>query len=313
MDRPRREIDPQPPPARQLKSAPEPLEAYLARQSALVEKTLKGLLPPARRGTLHEAVRYSLLAGGKRLRPILCLAAAEACGARADAALPAACAVECVHTYSLVHDDLPCMDDDDLRRGRPTCHVKFGEGMAVLAGDALLTHAFEFLAAARPPRNHTVADMVRELAIAAGATRLIAVQAADLEAEGKKIPAARLRFIHEGKTAAMISVSLRLGGMSAGASPARLDALGNFGRSLGLAFQVIDDILDVTQPSEVLGKSAGKDIRDQKSTYPSTIGLEASRREARRLTTRAKSSLRPLGGNASRLLEIADHLLGRKF
>lgn len=295
-------------PAREL-----PLADYLARQSALVERALSKALPPARKGTIHEAVRYSLFAGGKRLRPAICLAAAEACGADPSLALPAACAVECVHTYSLIHDDLPCMDDDDLRRGRPTCHVKFGEGMAVLAGDALLTAAFEILASSTPPRRYSAANMVAELAAAAGATKLIAGQAADLEAEGKRVPLSRLRFIHEGKTAAMISASLRLGGMAAGTTPQKLAALGNFGRYLGLAFQVIDDILDVTQPSEKLGKSAGKDLRDQKSTYPSTIGLDASRKEARRLTARAKNSLTPFGRTAGRLLEIADYLLGREY
>ena len=289
--------------------------AYLKKQSKRVDDALDGFLPKAatKPATIHRAMRYSLFAGGKRMRPVLCLAAAEACGGALEAAIPAACAVECVHTYSLVHDDLPCMDDDDLRRGRPTSHKVFGEGIAVLAGDALLTQAFEILASARPAARHSVSAMIHELAVAAGSLKLVAGQVADLEGEGRKATRAQLRFIHECKTAAMIEASLRLGAMSANATPAKLAALTAFGRNLGLAFQVVDDVLDVTQTSEKLGKSAGKDEAAEKATYPSVIGLEASKREARRLTAAALSALEPFGSRALALRAIAEYLLIREF
>ncbi|HRJ72489.1 MAG TPA: polyprenyl synthetase family protein [Terrimicrobiaceae bacterium] len=291
------------------------LSTYLSERSREVDAALDRLLPKAtvKPATIHRAMRYSLLAGGKRMRPILCLAAAEACGGKSTEALPAACAVECIHTYSLIHDDLPCMDDDDLRRGRPTAHKVFGEGVAVLAGDALLTQAFEILAGARETPRHKTRDFLRELAVAAGSRCLIAGQVADLEAEGRKSTRSELKFIHEGKTAAMIAVSLRLGAMTANATPRQLEALTAFGRSLGLAFQVIDDILDVTQTSEMLGKSAGKDVAAQKTTYPALIGLDGARREARRLTQAAHAALQPFRAKADRLHEIADHLLAREY
>lgn len=291
------------------------LSEYIAACGTWVDRALDQFLPKAttKPATIHRAMRYSLFAGGKRMRPVLCIAAAEACGGNVEDALPAACAVECVHTYSLVHDDLPCMDDDDLRRGRPTSHKVFGEGIAVLAGDALLTQAFEILASAKPSARHSIATMIRELAVAAGSRMLIAGQVADLEGEGRKATRAQLRFIHERKTAAMIECSLRLGAMSANVTSTKLAALTDFGRNLGLAFQVIDDILDVTQTSEKLGKSAGKDLAAEKTTYPSVIGLEASRREADRLTKAARSSLKPFGSRGHRLAEIADHLLAREY
>ncbi|MFZ4681472.1 MAG: polyprenyl synthetase family protein [Terrimicrobiaceae bacterium] len=291
------------------------LESYLISRSKTVDDALNRMLPKAtvKPATIHRAMRYSLFAGGKRLRPIACLAAAEACGGTIDNALPAACAVECIHTYSLIHDDLPCMDDDDFRRGRPTSHKVFGEGIAVLAGDALLTQAFEILATARETSRYKIRDLLRELSGAAGSRQLIAGQVADLEAEGKKSTRAELRFIHDRKTAAMIIASLRLGAMSANASATKLTALTRFGKNLGLAFQVIDDILDITQTSEKLGKSAGKDLAAQKTTYPALIGLEAARREARSLTKAAHQSLSPLGSKASQLHAIADHLLVREF
>lgn len=291
------------------------LPTYLSERSREIDAALDRFLPKAtaKPATIHRAMRYSLLAGGKRMRPILCLAAAEACGGKSAEALTAACAVECIHTYSLIHDDLPCMDDDDLRRGRPTAHKVFGEGVAVLAGDALLTQAFEILAGVRETPRHKTRDFLRELAVAAGSRCLIAGQVADLEAEGRKSTRAELKFIHEGKTAAMIAASLRLGAMTANATPRQLEALTAFGRSLGLAFQVIDDILDVTQTSEKLGKSAGKDVAAQKTTYPALIGLDGARREARRLTQAAHAALQPFRAKADRLHEIADHLLAREY
>lgn len=291
------------------------LKDYLKKQARTVDREMNRLLPKpgVKPSTLHRAMRYSLFAGGKRMRPVLCLAACEACGGKMENALPSACAIELVHTYSLIHDDLPCMDDDDLRRGKPTSHKKFGEGVAVLAGDALLTAAFEILSNTKPTRRYPSGDFVRELAIAAGSRFLIAGQVADLEAEGNKVSLQQLRFIHAGKTSAMIAVSLRLGAMSANASAAEVQAMRDFGRTLGLAFQVIDDILDVTQSSEKLGKSAGKDEKAGKSTYPAVIGLEASREEARVLTAQAKMALSKFGSKASRLHELADHLLVRDF
>lgn len=292
-----------------------PLQSYLASRQGQVDTALDGFLPKARQkpATLHEAMRYSLFAGGKRLRPILCLAAAEACGGAVEPALPHASAVECIHTYSLIHDDLPCMDDDDFRRGKPTCHKVYGEGIAVLAGDALLTIAFEILSTAGQRSRYKMPALIRELAAAAGSRQLIAGQVADLEGEGKPATRAQLRFIHESKTAALLTASIRLGAMSANATASKLASLTEFGRSLGLAFQVIDDILDVTQTSEKLGKSAGKDLAAQKATYPAVIGLEASRKEAARLTRAAHTALEPLGRRAGRLREIADHLLAREY
>jgi geranylgeranyl diphosphate synthase, type II len=292
----------------------KPLEIYLRERVREVDAALDRLLPRGsiKPATIHRAMRYSLFAGGKRMRPILCLAAAEACADRDGNALLAACAVECVHTYSLIHDDLPCMDDDDFRRGRPTSHKVFGEAVAVLAGDALLTVAFEILGAIREPKRYPLRNFIAELAVAAGSRQLIAGQVADLEGERRKSTRAELRFIHECKTAAMIVASLKLGAMSANALPGQVAKLANFGRHLGLAFQVIDDILDITQTSEKLGKSAGKDVAAQKTTYPALIGLDAARNEARRLTAAAHKALDAFGPKARRLRQLADYLLARE-
>lgn len=291
------------------------LQSYLTARSNLVDRALDRFLPRAavKPATIHKAMRYSLFAGGKRLRPILAIAASEACGGKVEAALPAACAVECIHTYSLIHDDLPCMDDDDLRRGQPTSHKVFGEGIAVLAGDALLTIAFDILAQSKPSRRHPADALIRELAIAAGSRWLIAGQVMDLEGEGRKISGADLKFIHRAKTAALLTASIRLGAMSANATDSQLRALTDFGQSLGLAFQVIDDILDVTQTTEKLGKTAGKDAQATKATYPALFGLDRSRAEARKLTASAHTALKPFGENAARLREIADYLLAREY
>ncbi len=291
------------------------LKKYLQQRRAAVDRALGRFLPAAtvRPATIHQAMRYSLFAGGKRLRPILCLAAAEACGGQTAAALPFACAVECIHTYSLVHDDLPSMDNDDFRRGRPTCHKAFGEGIAVLAGDALLTIAFEIAARAEPTRRYPFRKIFHELASGAGSRKLIAGQVADLEAEGRPITRAQLRYIHLNKTAALLTAGVRLGAMSANATAPQLEALSDFGRSLGLAFQVIDDILDVTQTSEKLGKSAGKDAAAQKATYPAVLGLEKSRAEAKRLTQEAHHALDLFGKKADLLRALAHHLLEREY
>lgn len=290
------------------------LDSYLATCTAAVNRALDRFLPKAttKPRTIHEAMRYSLFAGGKRLRPALCLAAAEACGGAMEAALPLACAVECIHTYSLIHDDLPAMDDDDFRRGKPTSHKVFGEAIAILAGDALLTQAFEIAAQARGWPRYAHRDLVLELAHAAGSRQLIAGQVADLQAEGKASSPTELKYIHERKTSALLCCAVRLGGMSANCPPAQLTALTQFGRHVGLAFQIIDDILDVTQSSEQLGKTAGKDIQAQKATYPAIVGLEKSRALARRLTHRAFAALRAFPGTARALEALAAHLLHRQ-
>ncbi|PYJ29775.1 MAG: farnesyl-diphosphate synthase [Verrucomicrobia bacterium] len=292
------------------------LKKYLQIRQRKIDRALDGYLPKANTKpvTLHKAMRYSLFAGGKRLRPILCLAAAEACHGSIDNALPLACSLECIHTYSLVHDDLPSMDNDDFRRGRPTCHKVFGEGIAVLAGDALLTIAFQIVSSAKAAPRYDVAILLREIAVAAGSQKLIAGQVADLEAEGKNVKRDQLQFIHENKTAAILKSSVRLGAMSANADPKKLSAITRFGQRLGLAFQIIDDILDVTQTSEILGKSAGKDVAAKKATYPAVIGLEKSRAEARRLTRQAHNALSIFNNSdAEPLHALANYLLEREY
>lgn len=291
------------------------LKHYLAACTADVNAALESFLPSEtdRPETIHKAMRHSVFAGGKRLRPVLCIAAAEACGGSRADALPTAIAVELMHTYSLVHDDLPAMDDDDLRRGRPTCHKVFGEGIAVLAGDALLTAAFLALADAPENGGHKTRDFLTVLAVSGGSQRLIGGQVLDLEGEGRALSVAELTAIHENKTAALLCASLRLGAMSAGTGAENLAMLTRFGRDLGLAFQIIDDILDVTQTSENLGKTAGKDAAAEKATFPATCGLAESRAEAKRLTAAAMEALEPFAGDASRLREIAAYLLCREF
>jgi geranylgeranyl diphosphate synthase type II len=296
-----------------LSPQPFDLQRFLALRTAAVNGALHRFLPRAstKPATIHRAMRYSLFAGGKRLRPALCLAAAAACGGDEAEAMPLACAVECIHTYSLVHDDLPAMDDDDYRRGKLTCHKVFGEGMAVLAGDALLTQAFEIAAQCRGWPRYSHRTIILELARAAGSLQLIAGQVADLEGEGRKTSASQLRYIHERKTSALLCCAIRLGGMSANCSSAQLKALTAFGYNVGLAFQIIDDILDVTQTSEKLGKTAGKDSASQKATYPAIVGLEKSRRIAEQLTRRAFEALRSFRGQATALEALAEFLLQR--
>ena len=289
------------------------LDRFLTTRTEAVNRALNGFLPAEsiRPATIHKAMRYSLFAGGKRMRPALCLAAAAACGGHEQDAMPLACAVECIHTYSLVHDDLPAMDNDDYRRGKLTNHKVFGEGIAVLAGDALLTQAFEIAAQCRGWPRYSHQEVVLELTGAAGSLQLIAGQVEDLEAEGKKISANHLRYIHERKTSALLCCAVRLGGMSANCTSVQLKALTDFGYHVGLAFQVIDDILDVTQTSEKLGKTAGKDTKAQKATYPSIIGLEKSRVIAEQLTNKAFAALGTFRGKAVALQALAEFLLKR--
>jgi geranylgeranyl diphosphate synthase type II len=289
------------------------LNAFLAESTASVNAALNHFLPPAptKPATIHRAMRYSLDAGGKRMRPALLLAAADACGGKRADAIPLACAVECIHTYSLIHDDLPAMDNDDYRRGKLTNHKVFGEAIAILAGDALLTQAFEVAVQAKGWPRYSHRDIIHELSVAAGSKQLIAGQVADLEAEGKKISAEQLKYIHERKTSALLCCATRLGGMSANCSAAQLKALTDFGYHVGLAFQVIDDILDVTQTSEQLGKTAGKDTQAQKATYPALVGLEKSRKIATQLTNKAFAALKPFKGRAVALEALAEFLLKR--
>lgn len=292
---------------------PFDLQVFLDSSTAAVNKALNRFLPAAntKPATIHEAMRYSLFAGGKRMRPALTLAAANACGGRESDAMPMACAVECIHTYSLVHDDLPAMDNDDFRRGKLTNHKVFGEGIAVLAGDALLTQAFEIAARCKGWPRYTHQQIFRELTWASGSLQLIAGQVADLESEGKRTSAAQLRYIHERKTSALLCCSVRLGGMSANCTTTQLRALTDFGYNVGLAFQVIDDILDVTQTSEKLGKTAGKDTQAQKATYPSIVGLKKSRKIAAELTNKAFAALKVFKGRAGALEALAEYLLKR--
>jgi len=289
------------------------LQEFLMRRAEAVNRALGQFLPKATTKpiTIHRAMRYSLFAGGKRMRPALCLAAAAACGGNETEAMPLACAVECIHTYSLIHDDLPAMDNDDYRRGKLTNHKVFGEGIAILAGDALLTQAFELVGKSRGWPRYSHQQLLLELAQAAGSLQLIAGQVADLEGEGKKTSARQLRYIHERKTSALLCCAVRLGGMSANADRSALKALTDFGYHVGLAFQVIDDILDVTQTSAKLGKTAGKDNRAQKATYPSIVGLKKSREIAKRLTDRAFAALKPFAGKAAALEALAGYLLQR--
>lgn len=291
------------------------LDEYLTEVVAQVEAEMAAFLPAEKESpsSIHEAMRYCMFGGGKRLRPVLCVAAAEACGGKRKHAMPAACAVELMHTYSLVHDDLPCMDDDDLRRGRATCHKVYGDGMAVLCGDALLTESFAVLAQAKRRKHYTVGQMVAELAGTGGSRNLIGGQVLDLEGEGKALSPEELVKIHESKTAALLISSIRLGAMSANAGTEQLEALTEFGYALGLAFQVIDDILDVTQTTENLGKTAGKDQAVRKATYPSVLGLEASQKEAERLTGEAMDALQTFGKKGRRLREIAGWMLKREY
>ncbi|MES2739303.1 MAG: farnesyl diphosphate synthase [Verrucomicrobiota bacterium] len=291
------------------------LKTYLTERCTYVDAVLDRLIPSADTApaTIHKAMRHSIFAGGKRLRPILCLAAAEASGGSKESASFAAAAVECLHTYSLVHDDLPSMDNDDFRRGVPTCHKVFGDGIAILAGDALQALAFEIVVKTPVTVRYGAGALVAELARTAGSLHLVGGQVADLEGEGKKLPLEALRFIHENKTAALLTTSLKLGGMSADCQAEELQGLTDFGMATGLAFQIIDDILDVTQTSEKLGKSAGKDLASEKSTYPALIGLEASRDEAHRLTQVAHDALAVFGNRSGRLRELADYLLARDY
>jgi geranylgeranyl pyrophosphate synthase len=274
-----------------------------------VESAMDRLVPSAetRPTRLHAAMRYSLEAGGKRIRPVLALAAADLRGRRFEA-LPVAVALECIHTYSLIHDDLPAMDDDDLRRGRPTCHRQFDEATAILAGDALLTHAFTLVAASYADRPALAVALARELGSAAGSTRLIGGQMEDIAAEGRDATAGEVEFIHAGKTAALITASVVAGGLVAEAAPDVIESLRDYGRNLGLAFQVIDDILDGTATSGELGKTPGKDAVAGKATIVRVHGIERAREIAADYTAAALAACKRLPGDASFLADFVRQL-----
>jgi geranylgeranyl diphosphate synthase, type II len=293
------------------------LEAYLADRRRAVDEALDRCLPPATTypPTIHEAMRYSVFAGGKRLRPILVIAGAEAVGGQMADVLPTACCFELIHTYSLIHDDLPAMDDDDYRRGRPTSHKVFGEAIAILAGDALLTHALGLVAAnfglgkAAP---EVFPRVLAEITAAAGADGMVGGQVVDVQSEGQTVPAETLEYIHTRKTAALIRGALRSGALLAGAGEPALAALTTYGDRIGLAFQIVDDILDVEGSLETLGKTAGSDERKQKITYPGLHGLSASKARAAVLVREAHTALASLGAGATPLRALADFVLNRK-
>lgn len=266
-------------------------------------------IPPE---NIHKAMRYSLFAGGKRVRPILCISAAHAVRDDVPGVYDAACSLELIHTYSLIHDDLPALDNDDLRRGRPTCHKVFGEAMAILAGDALLTLAFQVLSCIEDLSDSTRVALIRELSTASGTIRgMIGGQVHDIEGEGQPPTAEILEAIHRAKTGALLRGSVRMGALCAGASPEEYEALSCYGEHVGLAFQIVDDILDVEQSSEELGKTAGKDAAQGKITFPAVYGLDRSREMAEEELARALDAVARFGDRAHRLRELADLIVHR--
>lgn len=290
------------------------MSAYMAEVREEVERCLDRLLPaedeePA---TIHKAMRYSVFAGGKRLRPILVFAAGESVGgARATLIHLGAC-FEMMHTYSLIHDDLPALDNDDLRRGMPTCHKVFGEAMAILAGDALMTRCYQLLAELPEVDDTVRLAVIREIARATGTQEaMIGGQVVDLESEGRPIAEATLEYIHRSKTGALLTACARCGGLAAGADDFQLDALTRYGRDIGLAFQIVDDILDVTSTSAALGKTAGKDEKVKKATYPALYGLESSRAKTRALCASAIADVEVLGARAEPLRGLAHFICER--
>ncbi|MEC4802794.1 MAG: polyprenyl synthetase family protein [Jaaginema sp. PMC 1079.18] len=294
-------------------SSPFDLATYLKQRQILVEEALDRALPIVAPAKIYEAMRYSLLAGGKRLRPILCLAACELLGGTIEMAMPTACALEMIHTMSLIHDDLPSMDNDDYRRGKLTNHKVYGEDIAILAGDGLLAYAFEYVAVHTPNvPPEQVLQVVARLGHAVGATGLVGGQTIDLESEGKTdISLETLNFIHSHKTGALLEACVVSGAILAGATPEDLQKLSVYAKNIGLAFQIIDDILDVTASTEELGKTAGKDLQAQKSTFPSLLGLEESKEHAEELIATAKSALTPYGDRGEPLSAIAGYISSR--
>jgi geranylgeranyl diphosphate synthase, type II len=292
------------------------LKDYLNKRCQLVDKALEGVLPAADElpASVHGSMRYSVFAGGKRVRPVLMLAACETVGGKVEAAMPAACAMEMIHTYSLIHDDLPAMDDDDFRRGNPTNHKVYGEATAILAGDALLTEAFILLS--RPESGSDPAarlQVIQEIACASGSRGMVGGQVVDMESEGQQeIDLATLSYIHTHKTGALIRASVRAGAILGGADEQSLKALTRYGEAIGLAFQIADDILDVEGTTEELGKDAGSDEARGKATYPALVGLEASKARAQELVQMALDALASFDERAEPLRAIASYIVKRK-
>ena len=292
------------------------IKAYLSSKKSLVDKTLDTLVPSAKMfpTSVHEAMRYSLFAGGKRVRPILAIAAAEALGAKTSGLLPLAGSLELIHTYSLIHDDLPAMDDDDFRRGRPTCHKEYGEAVAILAGDGLLNMAFEVLS--DPRRIEAVSGkrliaIIREIGTASGVLGMVGGQVADMESEGKDVDLPTLEYIHTHKTGALIRASVRVGALYAKAGKRQFAALTRYGELVGLAFQIADDILDLTGNQKELGKDVGSDLKKGKKTFPSFYGLAESRKRAVEVADKAVASLQGFGRAADPLRELAKYIVNR--
>jgi len=294
------------------------LEVYLSQQQQRVEMALDRFLPsldsyPPR---LMDAMRYSVFAGGKRLRPILMLAATEAVDGETEAILPAACAIECVHTYSMIHDDLPAMDDDDLRRGKPTNHIVYGEAMAILAGDALLTHAFELLSRAPLVDRFSASVLLQVhqcLASASGGFGMIGGQVIDIISEGQEVDLATVEYIHRHKTAALIEASAVIGGLLGGGTDEEVQALRTYGHRIGWAFQIADDILDVEGDAAVLGKAVGRDAELAKATYPAVLGVDVSRQRARELMEEGIHALDVLRHDTGWLRQIASYIVSRNI
>ncbi len=295
---------------------PDTISSYLSQKKKIVDRALDACLKksPETPAELSRAMRYSALAGGKRLRPILCMAAAEAVGGDEKDALPAACALELIHTHSLIYDDLPCMDDDDFRRGKLTCHKKFGESAAILAGDAMLVKAFELVShSSTKISDKARLAVVYELSRAIGDSGLCAGQMIDLQVEGKNISPKTLQYIHKHKTAKLFTASVRCGALLGNATEKQLQNLTHYGEYIGLAFQIVDDILDVTGNEKKLGKKSGQDEKKGKNTYPKLYGIEASKKKAEALKNKALSVLRGFDKKAEPLRGIAEFFIQRDF
>jgi geranylgeranyl diphosphate synthase type II len=294
------------------------LRTYLRNRKALVDEALDRLVPAEGKEPeeIVKAMRYSLFAGGKRLRPILCIAAAEAVGGSLDHVMPVACALECIHTYSLIHDDLPAMDDDDFRRGQPTNHKVFGEAMAILAGDALLTEAFSILAEAARMDGMDASRLLQaiaDIARAAGVWGMVGGQVMDVRSEGKTVDTDILYGIHERKTGAMIRVSVRSGALLAGGTEGQITALSDYGRRIGLAFQIADDMLNVMGNSTLMGKNTGSDASRGKVTFPALIGMEASQKKLATLVREAIANLAQFDEKAAPLRRLAEYIMEREY
>ena len=290
------------------------INTYLSASKKLVDERLDKLLPVESEepSAIHKAMRHSVFAGGKRVRPILVLASGESLSGDRNVLLPLGAGIEMMHTYSLIHDDLPALDNDDLRRGVPTCHKVFGEALAILAGDALMTRCYQILAELPGLPDSTRIDIIREVAAATGTVNgMIGGQVVDLESEGREVTTSVLEYIHYSKTGALLRACIRCGALAAGANSKEMQSLTEFGGKIGLVFQIVDDILDVTSSSEVLGKTAGKDEKVKKATYPALYGIDASRKKACELVSSALEDIRDFGENAESLRSLARFVVNR--